>query len=131
MESFLHGEISTSSSRNEPRNTRPSRKTAPPKNELPAAPVVDAEIVPVTVAPAVEPIAVEVPTTATPTTETSPKPNEMNSFEQILRAIQDMVEGNRREIQDLRSELTSRKSRQEDTSRIEARLAEEERRSQV
>lgn len=41
-----------------------------------------------------------------------------------------MVESNRQEIQSLRSELTSRKSRREDTTRIEARLADEEHRNQ-
>ena len=56
--------------------------------------------------------------------------NEWGAFEQMLKTIQEMVESNRHEIQSLKGELTSRKSRREDTTRIEARLAEEERRSQ-
>ena len=48
----------------------------------------------------------------------------------MLRTIQEMVESNRQEIQDLKGELSSRKSRREDTTRIEARLAEEEHKSQ-
>lgn len=57
------------------------------------------------------------------------RPSELNFFEQMLKAIQEMVEGNRQEIQDLKKELTTKRSRREDTTRIEARLAEEERRS--
>lgn len=57
------------------------------------------------------------------------RPSELNIFEQMLKAIQEMVEGNRQEIQDLKKELTTKRSRREDTTRIEARLAEEERRS--
>lgn len=162
MESFLKGEITTSSSRIEPRSNRPARVVTPPRNELPAAPVIDAEVVPVaavpvedeapaaanvavaapvvaeeveTVAPAVVPVEAEAPVAVTPAPEAPavadpPKPNEMNFFEQMLQAIQQMVEGNRREIQELRGELNARRSRREDTSRIEARLAEEERKSQ-
>jgi len=159
MESFLRGEISTSSSRNEPRNNRPAR-AATPRNERPVPPVIDAEVVSVApvvneapaavvaveappavaehaeaVVPAVAPAEVSAPATGVPAPEVPaqvdpPKPNELNLFEQMLRAIQEMVEGNRREIQDLRGELNARRSRREDTSRIEARLAEEERRSQ-
>lgn len=159
MESFLRGEISTSSSRNEPRNNRPARATTP-RNERPVPPVIDAEVVSVApvvneapaavvaveappavvehteaVVPAVAPAEVSAPATGVlapevPAQVDPPKPNELNLFEQMLRAIQEMVEGNRREIQDLRGELNARRSRREDTSRIEARLAEEERRSQ-
>ena len=63
----------------------------------------------------------------TATKENTPK--ELSSFEEMLNTIREMVEGNHREIQDLKSELSSRRSRREDTSRIEARLADEERRS--
>lgn len=63
--------------------------------------------------------------------EEQPRSAELSMFEQMLRTIQEMVEGNRQEIQSLKSELTSRKSRREDTTRIEARLADEERRSQA
>jgi len=75
------------------------------------------------------------PTILDPTVENTPSegkiaPNEWGNFEQILKTIQEMVEGNHQEIQSLKGELTSRKSRREDTTRIEARLAEEERRSQ-
>ena len=56
---------------------------------------------------------------------------ELSIFEQMLRTIQKMVESNRQEIQSLKCELASRKSRREDTTRIEARLADEERRSQA
>lgn len=58
------------------------------------------------------------------------KPKELAIFEEMLVAIKEMVEGNRQEIQALKNDLTSRRSRREDTSRIEARLADEERRSQ-
>ena len=54
----------------------------------------------------------------------------MSVFEQMLKTIQDMVEGNRQEIQDLRNAMSSTKSRRQDTTRIEARLEEEARRSQ-
>ena len=157
MESFLRGEISTSSSRIEPRNNRPARVSAPCRNELPAAPVVDAEVVSVAavpvnaddlidtapaviesteaVVPAIVPVETDVPTTASPapavsTPEVPPRPNELSMIEQMLRAIQEMVEGNHREIQGLKNELDARRDRHEDTSRIEALLAEEERKSQ-
>ncbi len=158
MESFLRSKISSSSSRVEARNNRPARVAAPPKNKLPAASVVDAEVIPVVpaavevpgavvdaapiavepaenVVPAVVPVEAEAPVVATPASEapapkTPPNPNEINIFEQMLKTIQEMVEGNRREIQDLKGELTARKNRREDTSRIEARLEAEERRSQ-
>lgn len=113
MESFLRSEISMSSSRNEPRSNRPTRVTAPSRATLPSVaepPVMDIEAAPVPVG--------------------SPKPNELGDFEQILKAIQEMVEGNRKEIQSLKDDLTSRRRRREDTTRIETRLAEEERRSQ-
>lgn len=160
MESFLRSQISMSSSRNEPKGNRPTRVNTPDRVALPLVPeplVVDVEATPVpanvesvvheiyattgvvyseavdaavtaqsgSTAPAVENSVVE---TATP--ENCSKPSELEAFEQMLRAIQEMVEGNRQEIQSLKGELTSRRSRREDTTRIEARLAEEERKSQ-
>lgn len=50
-------------------------------------------------------------------------------FEQMLRTIQEMVEGNRREIQMLKDELTSSGGYSEESAHIEARLAAEERRN--
>ena len=58
------------------------------------------------------------------------KSKELAIFEKMLAAIKSMVEGNHKEIQDLKTELSSKRSRREDTSRIEARLVDEERRSQ-
>jgi len=77
-----------------------------------------------------EPALVETPVAEAPAPEDAPKSPELGLFEQMLRQIQEMVEGNQREIQSLKGELTSRKNRREDTTRIEARLADEERRSQ-
>lgn len=151
MESFLRSEISMSSSRNEPRGNRPVHVTALSRAALPSVaepPVVDIEAAPVAVV--AKPVVQEAPvaagvvhskavaTTAVPAVPvvessvpvSSPKPNELGDFEQILKTIQEMVEGNRKEIQSLKDNLTSRRSRREDTTRIEARLAEEERRSQ-
>lgn len=71
--------------------------------------------------------------TSTEVSETSVTGNtsiELNTFEQLLRSIQEMVTGNSNEIQQLKNELSSRRSRREDTTRIEARLADEERKSQ-
>lgn len=146
MESFLQNDISASSSRNEPRSNRHARAAVPTMREPSAVTVIDAEVVPaaarpaaaeqvrpasptvmpavaapITVAPAPEPVPIEVP----------PKPNEFSAIEQMLRAIQEMVEGNREAIQGLKSELDARKNRQEDTTRVEALLAEEERKSQA
>lgn len=169
MESFLCGEVSMSSSRNEPRNNRPARINPPAKTALPTVheqTVIDVEGVPVEptvpaaisvidVTPTVEipivekhvveatvvevssaeavttesPIAV-IPAAENQTPEEQSRSAELSMFEQMLRTIQEMVEGNRQEIQSLKGELTSRKSRREDTTRIEARLAYEERRSQ-
>ena len=154
MESFLRSEISMSSSRNEPRSNHPARVNTPARASLPpisespardvegisasvniehvaqgipAADVAHGEVVDIVVSttstsasPVVEPV----------TPEGSPMSNEWGAFEQMLKTIQEMVESNRHEIQSLKGELTSRKSRREDTTRIEARLAEEERRSQ-
>lgn len=57
-------------------------------------------------------------------------PKELAVWGEMLAAIKEMVEDNRQEIQALKNDLTLRRSRREDTSRIEARLADEERRSQ-
>lgn len=113
MESFLRSEISMSSSRDEPRSNRPTRVTAPTRAAL---------------FPVAEPPAVDVEEAPVPVGNL--KPNESGDFEQILKSIQEMVEGNRKEIQGLKEDLISRRSRREDTTRIEARLAEEEHRSQ-
>lgn len=55
---------------------------------------------------------------------------ELSIFEEMLRSIQEMVQGNSQEIQALKQELTSKRSRRQDTSRVESRLAEEEQKSQ-
>ena len=169
MESFLRGEISMSSSRNEPRINRPSRANAPVRTSLPPVreqevidveavpvePIVPAaaravEVVPVAEAPIVETPVADVPVVETPVTEVitaeptvldtpvaetsaheeAPKSPELSLFEQMFRQIQEMVEGNRQEIQNLKGELAARQSRREDTTRIQARLEDEERRSQ-
>ena len=169
MESFLRGEISMSSSRNEPRINRPSRANAPvrtaslPVREqevidveaVPVEPIVPVaaravEVVPVAEAPIVETPVADVPVVETPVTEVitaeptvldtpvaetpaheeAPKSPELSLFEQMFRQIQEMVEGNRQEIQNLKGELAARQSRREDTTRIQARLEDEERRSQ-
>lgn len=169
MESFLRGEISMSSSRNEPRINRPSRANAPvrtaslPVREqevidveaVPVEPIVPAaaravEVVPVAEAPIVEtpvadvsvvetpvtevitaePTVLDTPVAETPAHEEAPKSPELSLFEQMFRQIQEMVEGNRQEIQNLKGELAARQSRREDTTRIQARLEDEERRSQ-
>lgn len=154
MESFLRGEVSMSSSRNEPRinhysrvNTSASAALTPVREEN----VIDAEAVhgePIvsTVArtvgdvPDVEVLSAEIVTEKSTTLEPSiaenlahenaPKSPEMILFEQMFRQIQEMVEGNRQEIQGLKGELAARQSRREDTTRLQARLEDEERRSQ-
>ena len=164
MESFLRGEVSMSSSRNEPRINRPSRANAPIRTAFPSVreqevidvkavpvePIVSAaaradEVVTVFEAPIADVSAVETPATeviaAEPTVsetsvaeapahEDAPKSPELSLFEQMFRQIQEMVEGNRQEIQNLKGELAARQSRREDTTRIQARLEDEERRSQ-
>lgn len=161
MESFLRGEVSMSSSRNELRSNHPARVTSPDRAALPsvheqsvigveavlAEPTVPATISDIDVTPVVEtPVAessaievatieapapvAEVPAAEIPAPEEHPKPTELSTFEQMLLTIQEMVESNRKEIQSLKGELSSKKSRREDTTRIEARLADEERRSQ-
>ena len=61
--------------------------------------------------------------------EPTPIPGEMSLFEQMLHSIQEMVVGNSQEIQALKHELSSRRTRREDTSRVEALLAQEEQKS--
>lgn len=56
-------------------------------------------------------------------------PSETSLLEQMIHSIQEMVLGNSQEIQGLKRELSSRRSRREDTSRIEALLAQEEKKS--
>lgn len=61
--------------------------------------------------------------------KTENKSVELTVFEQLLHSIQEMVAGNSQEIQQLKKELSSRRSRREDTTRIETRLADEEKKS--
>lgn len=160
MESFLLSESSMTSSRSEAHGDRPARVKIPagvasPATSEPLVVAVETTPIPANVEPAVQGISAEISavyseivnasvtdqsgntapaiehTAAEVTTfENNPKLSELGTFEQMLHAIQEMVEGNRQEIQSLKGELTSRRSRREDTTRIEARLAEEERRSQ-
>lgn len=90
-------------------------------------PVVDA---PAVDAPASEVAFVKSPAAEVPTHVDTPKSPELSIFEQMFRQIQEMVEGNRQEIQSLKGELAARQSRREDTTRIQARLEDEEHRSQ-
>lgn len=169
MEPFLRGEVSLSSSRNEPRSNRLSRTNAPVRTALPPVrgqevidveavpvepivpaaaravevfpvaegPIVETSVadVPVVKAPsteviAVEPTALEPLVVETPAHEDAPKSPELSLFEQMFRQIQEMVEGNRQEIQNLKGELAARQTRRKDTTRIQARLEDEECRSQ-
>lgn len=137
MEPFLHGEVSMSSSRNEPRTNRPTRVNLPAQ-ERPVAKVKAVPTLPATPA-ATGAInvtsAIEKPAKGIPSAEISVSKGisgqtaDSSHVEQMLNTIQKMVESNRQEIQSLKNELTSRKSRREDTTRIEARLADEERKS--
>lgn len=77
-------------------------------------------------------------TTCLPDIEATPEsPNgkdtsiqsDMSVFEQMLRSIQEMVAGNSLEIQVLKRELSTRRKRQEDTSKLEDLLAQEEKKS--
>lgn len=157
MESYLRGEVSACSSRPIAELKQPVR--VQPQSEIIVHPYVVDETDLVTTVDAICPIeenrvedvvVVEAVKTVTTTDESvesttttledavdtdAPKtedgrPKELSIFEEMLNAIKEMVEGNHREIQDLKNELSSRRSRREDTSRIEARLADEERRSQ-
>lgn len=152
MESFLCSQISMSSSRNEPRSNWESHTNTSAKALRPS--VLESLTVNIEEPLVLKPVAhgalatdathdeaenavsaSSPPAIPDPTVENTPSegkvaPNEWGNFEQILKTIQEMVEGNRQEIQSLKGELTSKKSRREDTTRIEARLAKEERRSQ-
>lgn len=55
--------------------------------------------------------------------------SEMSVFGQMLQSIQDMVAGNNQEIQTIKQELFARRKRQEDTSKLEDLLAQEEKKS--
>lgn len=96
------------------------------------APIVETPVVdvPAVDAPASEVVFVESPAAEVPTHVDTPKSPELSIFEQMFRQIQEMVEGNRQEIQSLKGELAARQSRREDTTRIQARLEDEEHRSQ-
>ena len=96
------------------------------------APIVETPVVdvPAVEAPASEVVFVESPAAEVPTHVDTPKSPELSIFEQMFRQIQEMVEGNRQEIQSLKGELAARQSRREDTTRIQARLKDEEHRSQ-
>lgn len=155
MESFLGSQISMSSSRSEPRSSRSahvntttrasrpftseslaaninetptSSSVRPVVHEIPTADVTHNDVVNAVVESPPSAIPGSVVENATPGGRAVL--NEWGAFEQTLKAIQEMVEGNRQEIQSLKSELTLRRNRREDTTRIETRLAEEERRSQ-
>lgn len=103
-------------------------------NTAPAveAPIVETPVVdvPAVEAPASEVVFVKSPAAEVPTHVDTPKSPELSIFEQMFRQIQEMVEGNRQEIQSLKGELAARQSRREDTTRIQARLEDEEHRSQ-
>ena len=96
------------------------------------APIVETPVVdvPTVEAPASEVVFVESPAAEVPTHVDTPKSPELSIFEQMFRQIQEMVEGNRQEIQSLKGELAARQSRREDTTRIQARLEDEQHRSQ-
>lgn len=150
MESFLCGEVSMSSSQNVPQINRPSRANVPVRSAL--SPVreqeaVDAAVIsvepivptgadiPIVEVLATESIAVAPNTFETAIAETHayenvPKSPELSLFEQMFRQIQEMVESNRQEIKNLKGALADRQTRREDTTRIQARLEDEERRSQ-
>lgn len=57
------------------------------------------------------------------------KPSELTELQEMLRSVREMVEGNRKDILGLRGEMDTRRSRREDTSRVEARLLEEEKKT--
>ena len=86
------------------------------------APIVETPVVdvPAVEAPASEVVFVESPAAEVPTHVDTPKSPELSIFEQMFRQIQEMVEGNRQEIQSLKGELAARQSRREDTTRIQS-----------
>ncbi len=55
---------------------------------------------------------------------------DFSSFEQLLKSIHEMVTENSQEIQALKNDMAEKQRRREDTTRIEARLKDEENRSQ-
>lgn len=57
-------------------------------------------------------------------------PSETGSLESMLRSLQEMVAENSQEILGMKRELATRRTRKEDTSRVEAILAEQERKNQ-
>lgn len=152
MESFLCSEVSMSSSRDTgkknhyvqiDRKPKPSSTTSATEESSLAA---QASINDTTVLPEVPEIPVEVSypvdekghleteltveaETVTPELVKEAPAIDMSAFEALLHSIQEMVTGNSQEIQALKDELTTRRSRREDTTRIEARLAEEENKS--
>lgn len=147
MESYLRREISMTSSRNEPYSNRPAlnKTVLPPISETSGVGVeatpADAVVKPVmreaTTTASIAPSSINgatnvknVPVIKPADSVDSSKPSEIGSFEEILKDIQDMVESNRQEIQGLKDDLVSRRRHREDTVRIEARLEEEERKSQ-
>ena len=159
MESFLREEVSMSSSRSESKSNRLAL-VSPPAHAHPVIDaeavlvkpvatamtggVINVEAVaeaPVKGAFAVEAIAgpiaetagkemIEFPASEIPVSKEVCQTVEANQFEQVLQTIQKIVEDNQQEIQGLKRELTSGRSRREDITRIEARLADEERKSQ-
>lgn len=62
--------------------------------------------------------------------EASLEHGSVERFESILRMIQDMVSENSQEILSMKRELATKRTRKEDTSKIEAILEEQERKSQ-
>lgn len=71
------------------------------------APIVETPVVdvPAVEAPASEVVFVKSPAAEVPTHVDTPKSPELSIFEQMFRQIQEMVEGNRQEIQSLKGEL--------------------------
>lgn len=93
-----------------------------------AADVVHEEVVTAVVAPAsehVEPVIVPAPQAVPEQPQFEP-----GAFESVLRAIQEMVAENRKAIMGLKQDLATKQTHKEDTSQIEAMLAEQERASQ-
>ena len=81
MESFLRGEISMSSSRNEPRINRPARANAPVRTAMP--PVREQEVIDVEAVP-VEPI---VPAAARAVDATRSLPGALSRFSPLVLSL--------------------------------------------
>ena len=146
MESFLCGDFNASSSKPMPKKAKPVAVTNVP-SVIEVTPVIteddnqsfiaayENEDVVETVVEVVDKAVEDNSATVEPVVEVEDTPKtenksiELSAFEQLLRSIQDMVAGNAQEIQQLKNELSSRRSRREDTTRIEARLADEESKS--